>query len=184
MQPDISPDDDLLVNEVLFVSNGRQFVPIAGAVELEPGDILGFASAPLLRVPVNSIRHLEPPGDGHNITPGPVESEGHDSRTPQPASFCDDLFVHNVRAQQPDTQAAATSKPAVFSEASLPPQALLDRLDEQQRYSFLGVWKKLPPHLRAIKFDLHGPGWKPQTITDIGELLCDFQDVFPNRPLI
>ena len=26
MQPDISPDDDLLVNEVLFVSNGRQLV--------------------------------------------------------------------------------------------------------------------------------------------------------------
>ena len=119
MQPDISPDDDLLVNEVLFVSNGRQFVPIAGAAELEPGDILGFASAPLLRVPVNSIRHLEPSGDGHNMTPGPVESGRQDSPTPQLTSFCDDPFVHNVNAQQPDTQAAATNKPKVFSGVSL-----------------------------------------------------------------
>ena len=60
----------------------------------------------------------------------------------------------------------------------MPPQALLDRLDADQRTSFQQLWEKLPPHLRSIKFDLHGPGWTPQVITDLGDLLCEFRDVF------
>jgi len=80
---DISPDDDLLVNEVMFVSNGRQFIPLAGALDLEPGDILGYASAPLLRVPVNSIRDLEPPAEDCTTTPGPLHGAGREDNSTQ-----------------------------------------------------------------------------------------------------
>ena len=34
-----------------FVSSGRQLIPLTGYQDLEPGDILGTASSPLLRVP-------------------------------------------------------------------------------------------------------------------------------------
>ena len=39
-----------------FVSNGRQRIPLAGSAELEPGDVLGVSAAPLLRVPVETLK--------------------------------------------------------------------------------------------------------------------------------
>ena len=80
----MSPDEDLLQNEVLFVSNGRQFIPLAGAAELEPGDIMGYASAPLLHVPVDAIRDLEPPAEEHVATPGPIDGTGGEDNLNQP----------------------------------------------------------------------------------------------------
>ena len=33
-------------------------------------------------------------------------------------------------------------------------------------------------HLRDVVFDLHGSGWSPSVIDDLGDVLCEFQDVF------
>ena len=49
----------------------------------------------------------------------------------------------------------------------------------EQRVSFLRVWERLPSHLRAVAFDLHGPGWTPLAIEQLGDVLRDFADVFP-----
>ena len=38
-----------------FVASGRQTIPLTGYRNLEPGDILGTASAPLLRVPLEAL---------------------------------------------------------------------------------------------------------------------------------
>ena len=38
-----------------FVSSGRQSIHLAGYQELEPGDVLGTASSPLLRVPLEAL---------------------------------------------------------------------------------------------------------------------------------
>ena len=44
-----------------FIVSGRQTIPLTGYRDLEPGDILGIASVPLLRVPLEALaRHDEP----------------------------------------------------------------------------------------------------------------------------
>ena len=63
---------------------------------------------------------------------------------------------------------------AATASASL---AVLDRLPPEQCDSFLRVWERLPSHLRAVAFDLHGPGWTPLAIEQLGDVLCDFGDV-------
>ena len=55
---------------------------------------------------------------------------------------------------------------------------MLERLTPEQRASFLHVWERLPSHLRAVAFDLHGPGWTPLAIEQLGDVICDFADVF------
>ena len=47
---------------------------------------------------------------------------------------------------------------------------LLDRLSADQRSSFLQIWNRLPCHMRKISFDLHGPGWTPAVIIQLGEV--------------
>ena len=59
-----------------------------------------------------------------------------------------------------------------------PSPALLERLNPDQCSSFLRVWARLPPHLREIAFDLHDPGWSPPAIEQLGDVLCEFPDVF------
>ena len=56
--------------------------------------------------------------------------------------------------------------------------ALLERLNQDQRSSFLRIWARLPSHLREIAFDLHDPGWTPSAIEQLGDVLCEFPDVF------
>ena len=38
-----------------FVSSGRQFIPLTGYQDLEPGEVLGTASPPLFRVPLSAL---------------------------------------------------------------------------------------------------------------------------------
>ena len=49
---------------------------------------------------------------------------------------------------------------------------------ETMRDSFLEAWHKLPKHLREIAFDFHGPGSDPDVITQLGDTLIEFADVF------
>ena len=49
----------------------------------------------------------------------------------------------------------------------------------EQRASILRVWERLPSHLCAVAFGLHGTGWTPPAIEQLGDALCDFADVFP-----
>ena len=49
---------------------------------------------------------------------------------------------------------------------------------ETMRDSFLEAWHKLPKHLREISFDFHGPGSDPDVITQLGDTLIEFADVF------
>ena len=90
---------------------------------------------------------------------------------------CLDPFVKNLRDE--------TVPPCDESEASLaqptyhaPSTAVLERLSVDQRSGFLRTWNRLPPHMREITFDLHGPGWTPAIIIQLGEILAEFSDVF------
>ena len=59
-----------------------------------------------------------------------------------------------------------------------PSPALLERLNQNQRFSFLRVWARRPPHLREIGFDLHDPGWTSSAMEPLGDVPCEFLDVF------
>ena len=47
-----------------------------------------------------------------------------------------------------------------------------------QLSSILRVWARLPPHLREIAFDLNDPDWTPPAIGQVGDVLCEFPNVF------
>ena len=130
------PRENLLTDEVIFVSHGHQTIPLSGSTDLEPGDPLGTSLSPLVQVPLATLGHPSLDLPASPPTPG----------------------VHALHGNIP-----------VASEN--PPSA-------DQRTSFLNRWDRLPPHLRDIIFDLHGSGWSPSVIDSLGDVLCEFPDVF------
>ena len=54
-----------------FVSSGRQSIPLTGCQELEPGDVLGTASSPLLRVPLEALTLHDAPTDVSTVAESP-----------------------------------------------------------------------------------------------------------------
>ncbi|CAB1111268.1 unnamed protein product [Ectocarpus sp. CCAP 1310/34] len=130
----------------------------SGYAELEPGDVIGVSAAPLLRVPVETLKAAPssiPTGPTTSTSPPRVNAVGPKSgthRSPDPAS------------------APPLPKP--------PPQELLDRFSEAQRSSFMRLWARLPAHMHDIAFDLHNPGWTPEAIDRLADALVEYSDVF------
>ena len=134
-----------------FVFSRRKVLPLVGVANLEPGDVLGVAHAPLMCLPLSVMQHdSRPPG----LSSGPP-----------PVTPTSDVAASPV--------AAATAM-------TLPLPTLLERLTPEQRASFLRAWERLPSHLPAVAFDLHGPDWTPLAIEQLGDVLCVFPDVFPS----
>ena len=145
---DVLPQSDLPAEEQHFVASGRQVIPLVRVSNLEPGDLLGVAHAPLISVLLDPLQHADRPSGLFSDPPGVT-----------PVS-------------------AATAPPlAAVAATALPSPALRERLTPEQRVSFLRVWKRLPSHLRAVASDLYGPGWTPLEIEQLGDVLCDFADV-------
>ena len=92
-----------------FVSSGRQLIPLTGYQDLERGDVLGTASSPLLRVPLEALTLHHAPTDVSALAESPT--------TPPPPS-------PTTASDSPDE----------------PPRELLNRLDHNQRESFLRLW--------------------------------------------
>ena len=126
-------------------------LPLTGVADLEPGDLVGVAHSPFLNFPLGALQHATHAAEPH----------------PGQAAHCRVSAV----TSSPDTGEAA---PAVTP----PSPALLERLNPDRRSSFLRVWVRLPPHLREIAFDMHDPGWAPPAIEQLGDVLCEFPDVF------
>lgn len=146
----------------IFVSHGRQQVSIVGCGDISLGALLGTASSPLLRAPPDIFDRSRPEAD-----PDPTNRPGQET-APDTA---DENFVHAVHDNVP--VADGEDEPPTD-----PPAELLSRLDEAQRVSFLALWARIPKHLRHIVFELHGPGWTPEVITELADLLCEFPTVF------
>ena len=60
---DLLPAHDDSNSPKRFVSSGRQLSPLTGYQDLEPGDVLGTASSPLLRVPLEALTLHDVPAD-------------------------------------------------------------------------------------------------------------------------
>ena len=114
-----------------FVASGRQTIPLTGLRDLEPGDILGTASHPLLRVPLET---LVP----HNTQHGVIT-----------------IAELTVTLAPPSTATNATN--ATPDASGDPPTELLHRLDDAQRESFLRLWNMVPSYIRQIDFALDAP---------------------------
>ena len=139
-----------------FVSSGRQLIPLTGYQDLEPGDVLGTASSPLLRIPLEAL------------TPHNVPSDV------------------SALAQSPTTPASRTapSLTTALDSPDEPPPELIHRLDHHQRESFLRLWYTVPHHiLRRIDFALDAAGWNFPAIDALSETLAAYADVFSSFKL-
>ena len=54
---DILPQPDIISGQKHFVASGRQVLPLIVVADLEPGDLVGVAGAPLLRIPLGALQH-------------------------------------------------------------------------------------------------------------------------------
>ena len=95
----------------------------------------------------------------------PLDAIQHDSSPPGFSSSPPAVTSISPVMASPLAAAAATASPS---------PALLERLTPGHRALFLRVWERLPPHLRAVAFDLHGPDWTPLAIEQLGDVFCDF----------
>ena len=138
-----------------FVSSGRQLIPLTGYQDLEPGDIIGTASSPLLRVPLEALTPHNLPTDVSALTKSPTT---------------------------PASQTAPALTTALDSPNEPRPE-LLHRLDHNQRKSFLRLWNTVPPHIRRIDFALDAAGWDSPAIDALSETLAAYADVFSSSKL-
>ena len=133
-----------------FVSSGRQMIPLTEYQDREPGDVLGTASSPLLRVPLEALTL-------HNV-PTDVSALAESPTTP-------------VSQTAPSLRTAPDSR-------TTPPPELLHRLNHNQSESFLRLWNTVPPHIGRIDFALDAPGWDSPAIDALSDTLAAYADVF------
>ena len=69
---DLIPADDDSNPSERFVSSDRQLIPLTGYQDLEPGDVLGTASSPLLRVPLEVLTPHNVPADVSALAESPT----------------------------------------------------------------------------------------------------------------
>ena len=128
---DLLPAHDNSNPSERFVSSGRQLIPLTGYQDLGPGVILGTASSPLLRVPLETLTPHNVPADGSALTESPTT---------------------------PSLQTAPSLTTALDSPDEPPLHELLHRLDHNQRESFFRLWNPVPPHIRRIDFVVDAAG--------------------------
>ena len=128
---DMLPRSSFLSTQKHFVASGRLLLPLTGVADLEPGDLVGVAHAPLLSVLLGALQHVIHAAEPH------------------PGQFAD--CQGSTVTSSPDTSEAASA-------VTPPSPALLERLNSDQRSSFMRVWARLPSHLRENAFDLHDSG--------------------------
>ena len=62
---DMLPQPGILSMQEQFVASGRHVPPLTGVADLEPGDLVGVAYAPLLRIPLDAVRHATHAAEPH-----------------------------------------------------------------------------------------------------------------------
>ena len=138
-----------------FDSSARISIPLTGYRELEPGDVLGTASSPLLRVPLEALTLHDVSVDVSALAESPTT----------PASQT--ALPHNTTPDPPDE----------------PPPELLHRLDHSQRESFFRLWNNVPSHIRRINFALDAAGWDPTALDALSTTLTTYAGVFSSSKL-
>ena len=138
-----------------FVSSGRQLITLTGYQDLEPGDVLGTASSPLFRVPLEALTLYDVPADVSALAESSITPA---SQTPPPP---------NTTPDPPDDS----------------PPELLHRLDHNQREFLFRLWNTVSPHIRRIDFALDAAGWDSTALDALSATLATYADVFSSSKL-
>ena len=112
--------------------NRRQVLPLTGVADLDRCDLVGVARARRLHIPLGVLQHVT------------LAAE------PYPGKTADrEVSAVTTSLETGDAASAVTSRSP----------ALLERLNPDQRSSFLHVWARPPPHLResSTYLTLDGP---------------------------
>ena len=152
---DLLPVNDDSYSLERFVSSGRQLIPLTGYQDLEPGDILGTASSPLVRVSLEALSLHDALADVSALAESPTPP----STKP--------VLPPNITSDSSDE----------------PPPELLVRLDPSQRESLLRLRNTVPPHIRRINFALDAAGWDPAALDALSTTLTTYADVFSSSKL-
>lgn len=116
---------------------------MGGCAEIAPGALLGVASAPLLRVPLDEAASFACPGHLPASTPPRLDAVHGSSPPSKP--------IGGTTAPVPDPPPPAPPK--------APTSDLLDRFPADQRERCFRLWTRLPAHIKDLCFNLHEPGW-------------------------
>ena len=127
---DMLPQTSMFSSEEHFVSNGCQRVPLAGISFLQPGDVLGMASAPLLQVPLSAIPHGDLNDDPQAAAASSTSPAGDTGDFSPPSA---ESFVCNLHERSAHTGGPGTVPDAAAPSQASPPSALLERLTPEQR---------------------------------------------------
>ena len=103
---DLLPVHDDSNSSERFVSWGRQLIPLTGYQDLEPGDVLGAASSPLLRVPLEALTLYDFPVDVSSLAessfppasqtaPLPNTTPDPPDEPPPPNVYTDSITTNN-----------------------------------------------------------------------------------------
>ena len=152
---DLLPAHDDSTPPERFVSSGRQSIPLTGHQDLEPGDVLGPASSPLLPVPLEALTPHDLPADVSALAESPI----------------------------PPASQTAPSLKTELDLPDEPPPELLHRLDHNQRELFFHLLDTVPPHIRRIDFALDATGWDSPAIDALSATLVAYADVFSSSKL-
>ena len=152
---DMLPQTSMISSEEYCVSNGCQRLIVAGVSILQPGDVLGMVSAPLLQVPLSAITHEDLNYDPQAASdPSEPSATGADGSAPSSA----EAFVRYLHERSTATGGAEDVSDTTAAPSSSPPPALLGRLTPEQRGSLLACGTLCPLDLRDLTFNPHGPG--------------------------
>ena len=157
----VTPFDELQLLAVNLVrSNGSQAFTGHYLVDMLPQSDLPsmaehFVASERQVLPLVGVAHLRHPRSCQR--PTHVRSAGRLAHNRRPG------LSSGLPAVTPISAVPATPLAAAAATAS-PSPALLERLTPEQCASFLHVWERLPSHLRAVIFDLHGPDWTLLTV--------------------
>ena len=133
----------------------QQLIPLTGCQDLEPGDVLGTASLPLLRAPLEVLTLYDVPADVSALAEPSITPASQTAPPP------------NTAPDPPDE----------------PPPELLHRLDHNQHESFFRLWNTVPPLIRRIDFALDAAGWDSTGLDALSATLVTYAYVFSSSKL-
>ena len=132
-----------------FVSSGRRSIPLTGYQELEPGKVLGVASSPLLRVPLEALTLHDVPAD--------VSALAESSTTPASQT----ALPHSTTPEPPDEPPPRTPTPT----------------RSQLTRTISSPLEHGSPHICRIDFALDAAGWDPTALEALSTTLTTYADV-------
>ena len=127
---------------------------------------------------VSSGELLIPLAGFADLVPGDVIGTARAPLLEVPIDEVEQNFPLSQTQGDVDHRVYTTSNSEMEGEPNLPPSSVLNRMDSSQQDAFREIWKRIPHHLRDIRFNLEGPGWTPEVISALGDVLVRYESRF------